>query len=68
MKAPCTWEIDRIRERLDPKRIERGQELQRPLSASCNYLVGGDYVMPEEMVVRLARRVAELEAALGYRP
>jgi hypothetical protein len=67
MKPPTTHEIDRIVARFDRDEIDCGREAKNPLEITRTYIIGGEYVKPEEMVRRLVRRVIELEKVLGLR-
>lgn len=66
MGKPFTREeLVRIRQRLDRKRIDEGFELPQPLAHDKNYLAGGDFVKPEEMVRRLVVALLSLRVAVG---
>jgi hypothetical protein len=60
MKPPIISELERIAERFEPPLIADGDPPLNPLAESQNYLVGGEWMKPEEMVRRLARRCLEL--------
>lgn len=62
MKPPTVEELNRIKNRLDPVLIRSGHEMQNPLAADKNYMIGGVYVKAEELVRRLVRRCLELES------
>lgn len=60
MKPPTDSELRRLAERFDRSRIHSGLEMEVPLAEDKNYVVGGEYVKPEEMVRRVIRRCLEL--------
>lgn len=62
MNKPSKHELTRIRERLDPTRIQAGFELERPLGSDKRWLVGGEHVSTDEMVRRLATALLSSEA------
>jgi len=64
MKPPTDSELMRLSDRFSRSRIDSGYEMDAPLAADKNYVVGGEYVKPEEMVRRVVRRCLELTVEL----
>jgi hypothetical protein len=64
MKPPTDSELRRLAERFSRSRIDCGLEMEVPLAEDKNYVVGGEYVKPEEMVRRVIRRCLELTVEL----
>lgn len=64
MKAPRGAELRRIRERFDPRLIEKGLEM--PLEAAkYNYMIGGVYVKGGDLVRVLVANLISLREAVG---
>ncbi len=67
MKPPTDAELTRLADRFNRTRIESGDEMGDPLALGKAYVVGGEYVGPEEMVRRVIRRCLELTVELRVR-
>jgi hypothetical protein len=64
MKPPTDSELRRLMDRFNKSYIESGHEMADPLALGKTYVVGGEYVGPEEMVRRVIRRCLELTVEL----